>query len=615
MYIVRKKTINKVTKKEYYYYKLVDAVQTEKGARQRVILHLGQLDLNKIQINSLAKVLEMRISGKKEGMQIPIISELADKYMNKYNDSVEKIKEKQEDFRNAEFVSVDIKSIRTQNSRSIGPEIICTSFWKKIKIDNILKSLNFSDKEINLAKAIIIGRLISPGSEIQTYNWFKKMSSLNELMDFDLSEAGKDAFYEIGDLLYSHKHQIEKALRSNLSKEYSLKDTIYLYDLTNTYFESPKTDSLIAKHGKSKELRHDCPLVTLALVVDQNGFPVYSEIFRGNQSEPETLPMMISKIIDKSTNPMFIPPKYCFIMDRGIATEENLRYLKENKYSYFVVERRNAVKDYKDEFTSKQGFTEYITSNRDNVLLKKIEKEDKTQLLVISSGKEQKEKSIIGKKEERFLEDANNLIKSNQKKTIVLADKINIRIGRLKERYGAIANCYEFVLINEKNNNRVASIELKSIKDKPLKQEFGGCYIIETDDKQMSDKEIWDAYMSLNKVEKAFQSMKSQLGTRPIYHQKDSRIESHLFISVLSYSILKSIEYEMEQKNKNTTWESMRKTLSTHQRSTVILRSEDSHIYYVRTNGDPEEEHKEIYNTLNIKLSYDRRFFKTKISL
>ncbi|MCP4354883.1 MAG: IS1634 family transposase [Proteobacteria bacterium] len=609
MFIRKKEVVCKKTGKKYSYCKLVESVQTEHGPRQRLILHLGKLELSKVEIKTLGKILEFRISGKRETVIVPVLSQLADEFIEKYNSTIEQQNSKTLEKEQANYQSVDLNTVTTKNHRSYGPEFVTSSFWKKLGIDSILSELGFSSKEICLAKAIVLGRIISPGSELHTYNWLQNRSSLNEEMKFNLNNVGKDAFYEIGDLLFQFKDEIEKQLRINTSKFYSLKNTIYLYDLTNTYFEGAKLKSDLAKHGKSKEKRYDCPLVTLALVVDQLGFPVYSEIYKGNQSEPETLKETLDKIFAKSQSAVVKPVDCSIIMDRGIATSENKDYLKENGFSYFVVDRKNNLNEYKKDFADKNEFTEYKTSSSDSVFLKKVEKEDVSQVLVFSTGKDRKEKSIIGKKEERFLTDVERLISSNQKGNIVQSDKINVRIGRLKERYGAIANSYSITLVPDKSKpEKVLSISHKKNGKQPVKKEFSGCYIIETDKKGYSAKEIWDIYMQLNQVEAAFRSMKSELGTRPIYHQLDDRIKSHLFITVFAYSILHSIEYELGQNGMNKSWKTIKQTLSTHQRSTIVLKGENDTMHSIRVTGNPEKDHREIYEKLNIKFKPNRKY-------
>jgi len=139
------------------------------------------------------------------------------------------------------------------------------------------------------------------------------------------------------------------------------------------------------------------------------------------------------------------------------------------------------------------------------------------------------------------------------------------------------------------------------------KKDLPGCYVIETDQKACSTEEIWNFYMTLNEVESAFRAIKSDLGTRPIYHQLDSRIESHLFISVLSYSILKSVTYSLrELGDYHANWKTIRKKLSSHMRGTTIQKSKDGKMYHTRVTGIPEKEAKKIYDILEMKTIENR---------
>jgi len=608
MFIRNKKVKDKKTGKEYIYSRLVESYSKDGSIRQRTVLYLGKLDLPKEKIKILAKLLENRILGNLEFDFHSDLSDLVEKFYQKYQDNLAIEERKEEKISSSLYRDVDIKTVTSTGHRTVGAEFVLNSFWERLKLDKIFSEIEFSNKEKAIAKALILGRIISPGSELHTYNWFQNNSALNEFHGYDLSKVGKDSFYCVGDFLYNFKDKIEKRLRDNLKKEYSLQDTLYLYDLTNTYFESSKPTSKIAKRGKSKEKRSDCPLVTLALVVDQHGFPVYSKIYEGNKSEPQTFSDMITKVFDENDLGGLFNPKISIAMDRGIATADNISYLKANNLSYFVVERRETVKDFEEEFSQKSDFKEHETYRKEKVYLKKIENETSTQVLVYSVGKEKKEQSIVAKKEQHFLDDIEKLITSNSNGNIVKPDKINQRIGKLQQKYGSIASAYEIKqVVDEKDIFRVKSISYSILPKKiPAKKKFAGCYVIETDHKNYSEKEIWDFYMKLNQVESAFQAMKSDLGTRPVYHKKDERIKSHLFISVLAYSIMHSVIYALKDKGHYTSWSTLKKVLSTHQRSSIIMETSKMKKLTVRVSSKPEESHKKIYDLLNLNFKENR---------
>jgi hypothetical protein len=609
MYIIKEK--KRSGEKDYSYYWLVEAVREGKKHHRKKLLYLGNIDISESERANLGKLIEYKLANK------PMITKfseklerLSDKAVKEYRAKWESTPAIKKASGSKTYIEFDPDSLDHSISRSAGTETIALEFYKRLNFDSIFTKCGFNFAEKDLCKAVILGRLISPGSDLHTYTWLNQESMLPEFLPSMQDTIPFNPIYEIGDKIYNHKETIEYELRNSIKSVFPGEDKLFLYDLTNTYFESSKSNSEICKRGKSKEKRKDCPLVTLALVVDQNGFPVYSKIFKGNQSEPATLNEILKKVYDNQNNLIMMMLKPSIIMDRGIATKDNIAFLEQNGYSYFVVERKNDVKNYEKEFSEKDEFTKYETSKKDWILLRKITGLATDKVLVISSGKAHKEKSIVNKKEKRFLEDANRLITSNKKGYLKDYDKINIRIGRLKERYGEITNGYSFKLKKESDDQKkVDEIQLTVAKKKLLKKEYAGHYVIRTNKKDLTAKEIWDFYMNLSKVESSFRSLKSELGTRPIYHQKDDRIEAHLFISVLAYYLLRSITFSLNEMEYHKSWSEIRDVLRMHIRSTIYYTDKIGNHYQVRMTGKPEEEAKKIYDLLNIKV---KRYKKVK---
>ena len=346
MFIRETKTKNKKTKITYSAHKLVENYRTNGVVRQRVIMSLGTLTLPKKRWRELAALLESRISGQRSFMEDDAeMATIADDAF-KHNKFIKRQREeKTVNVNNEDMQTVDLNSISTSIYRSLGAELIAHAFWEKLDFDNILKDCGFNLKQLSIAKAVILGRLIHPQSEISTWRWFKNCTSLIEMTPVDLTDTGKDLFYETGDLLFEHKAEIEKALFLKENHEFSLKKRVFLYDLTNTYFEGSAKGNTRAELGHSKEKRTDCPLVTLALVVDELGFPVFSQIYDGGQSEPITLADVLKKL-KTDAGDLLDNEKPVLIMDRGIATKDNITLIIENKYPYTVINRRQSEKDY-----------------------------------------------------------------------------------------------------------------------------------------------------------------------------------------------------------------------------------------------------------------------------
>jgi len=169
-------------------------------------------------------------------------------------------------------------------------------------------------------------RIAAPGSELATWDWLCCHSALGELLDVDFEGLSHMRLYRASDLLTKHRAAIESHVFGALTSLFSLTDTVTLYDLTNTYFEGQAANNPKAKFGRSKEKRSDCPLVTLGLVLDGSGFVRRSKTFEGNVSEGTTLQVMLADLA--------APNGALVIMDAGIATQDNIDWLIENKYRY-----------------------------------------------------------------------------------------------------------------------------------------------------------------------------------------------------------------------------------------------------------------------------------------
>jgi transposase len=510
-------------------------------------------------------------------------------------------------------VTVDLNSVNTAESRQIGPELAADHMWIKLGFDRILNGCGFNPKQTSLAKALIIGRLIHPASELETWNWFNNQTSLNEMTPVNISGLGRDSFYKAAHNLYRNRDKIETELYNKESTLFSLERSIFLFDLTNTYFEGKELENNLAKYGKSKEKRNDCKLASLALVVDGRGFPVYSRIYEGNQSEPKTLSDILTELGKK--NGLFIGDKKpVLVMDRGIATKENIELLKENGYAYTVIERGPKENEYEAEFRElkeiliREDYNDKLntlgwveTDKESGVYVKKINQDGNARVLTFSISKGEKELSMDRLKDKRFLYDMEKLNSSIEKGSIVISKKIYEKIGRIKQKYPGISAGYSIeVVIKEEKKNRAAGVIWKKEERGEKRCILAGCYIIETSLEDRSAEEIWKTYTTITRVEAAFRDLKSDLGIRPIYHQLEYSTMSHLFIGVLAYHLLIGIETTLKKQGDKRDWKIIRGILSTHQRTTVILTDENRTEYHIRVSGIPETAHSDIYQKLGV---------------
>lgn len=579
---------NKSSAKKYECHQLVESVRTEKGVRQKLLLSLGTLSLAKEKWPSLVKRLEAIIRGQQSFVAPePEIEALAQKYARDFI-SRQAIEHKPE-ADTKRFETVDLETLQNHRVRRIGGEYPGLTFFNKLHLHRCLQACGFSKRQIEIAMLLIIGRLVHPGSERQLHRWAQHISGLDELIGTDFDHLSLNSLYKTGDLLYAHKDAIETHLRKRENDLFALKETIILYDLTNTYFEGRAAANSKAKFGRSKEKRSDCRLLTLGLVIDGNGFPKTSQVFSGNQSEPGTLLAMVNALRQKDPTANAKPT---VVIDAGIATEENLRELKPH-YHYVAVSRQKFAVSDKDDCL-------VIRETRENkVEAKRITGDDEIVLYCKSKLKRKKEHSMQGRLQQNFEEQLAHLSKSIRKKGCTKRyDKVLERVGRLKEKYNQIARFYQIHV--EERDGLAIRIFWEYLKEQ-AEERFSGAYFLRTDRVDLSEKEIWSVYTMLTQMEDAFRTLKTDLQLRPIFHQKEKRSDAHIFITLLAYHLLHSIRTCLKEQGITMSWRQIRDRMSTHCRVTNRMHTKEGHTLFIRTCTEPEEFHKTIYDTLNIK--------------
>ena len=597
MFVRKYKTKNKKTGKVYVKHQLVESYRTDAGPRQRVIMNLGKLNLPRSEWRRLAFALEGRLSGQETLIEEPEITSEVERVLKNYN--FYRLRKKRKAKR-PKYLTIDLGKVATSQNRSLGPELTAEGAWERLSMSQILKDAGLEARSRNIAKASIFARLIRPSSELSALKWIKEISSVPEIIDPYLADLKKDPLYRVADVLLYRKDAIEDSLRHKEKEIFPTKSTLFLYDLTNTYFEGTCKGNSAAKRGKSKDRRNDRPLICLALLIDSRGYPVFSQVYSGNQSEPLTLDQVLDRLEEDSAKTL-LSTKPTIVADKGIATKDNISLLEKRGFDYMVVQRRETEKDYLEEFKNLDDFSKEIEDDS-TIYFKKVEYGGKARLLVASAAKKEKEEAMDRLKEIRFLEDAEKLKTSVARGSIILAPKVQVRIGRLLQHYPTVAKYYDIETETDSEGKKVLDllVEKKKVK-RENRSILTGCYVIETTHRDMEDKDILKSYHTLTRVESAFRSLKTDLGLRPVFHHKESRCRAHLFISVLAYHLLNTIELALLDRGEHKRWATVRDELSTHMRSTVIMTDKEGAIHHIRVSSSPEPHHKKIYDMLAVK--------------
>jgi transposase len=586
---------DKNNRKQYYTYKLVESIRTQRGPRQRDVLNLGvDFQLPKEQWKELANCIEAIITKQKLLFDYPNeISSLAKKYartiIRQQSIAIDEDKDVISDYH-----SIDVNSIDNEDVRTVGAEHVVLETIKELDIDRKLKSLGLNRLQISVALGVIGGRMIAPGSERATHQWMQNITGLDELIGADYSRVSLDSVYRVSDLLLKNKDALEEHLRGTEGRLFDLKEKIILYDLTNTFLEGTGKFNRKAKYGNSKEKRSDCPLLTLGLVLDMQGFPKKSRIYEGNIGEATTLEAMIKGLSDKDINAAFKPT---IVLDAGIATEDNINWLRSKDCHYIVVSRKR-----KKAIPSDVSMVAVkMDEKHDTVLVKaglaKNQETDELQLYCHSVDKEKKEESIKNKFQQRFEDD---LLKARNALDLKYGtkryEKVVEKIGRLKEKYKLVSHGYKVTIPKDNQTDKAQDITWSRKKT----DNTCGIYCLRTNHKDLNEQQIWDIYTMLTDIEDAFRCMKSELGLRPIYHQKERRCDGHLFITTIAYHLLHTIRYKLRRQGIHFCWTTIRKQLSTQVRITTTMKRKDNKVVHIRKSSKAEPSHQAIYDALNL---------------
>ncbi len=484
---------------------------------------------------------------------------------------------------------VDVDSLRLVRPRSVGVEQVGLWALEQLGLPALLAELGVNGALRTAAAGAIVGRLAQPASERATHCWLQTRSGLGELLGVDFETVSPMQLYRASDALVKHREAIEAHLFERAMGLFDLQPTVTLYDLTNTYFEGEAGAQPQAKRGHSKEKHSDCPLLTLGLMLDASGFVRRSQVFAGNVREHRTLAGMLEALD--------APAGALVVMDRGVATEAAIGWLRDNRYRYLVVSRERHRQFDAETAVSIQ------TQSKQTVHLHKVVSTDpdEVRLYCYSEQRAEKERGIVERFAARFetaltrLNDG--LARPRAHKRL---DQVWQRIGRLKAKHARVAPHYQIAVTADQTGNKAVAVTWTRRPQDGSMATHPGVYCLRSSETDWDEDALWRTYTTLTDVEAVFRALKSELGLRPIYHHKPQRADGHLFITVIAYQLVQVIRTRLRAHGEHASWTTLRRILEGQQRVTATFRRPDRRTLHVRTATQAEPEQRAIYDALGI---------------
>ncbi len=588
MFIRRTAIKSRQSAEPYYTHRLVETERVKGQVKQHILLNLGRhFGVAKDQWRDLSARIQQLLEAQAGFLSIELSTELetlAQRYAAQISASRSEAPPQRE-----EFHSVDLDSMELVRPRRVGVEQLGLHAAGQLKLQEKLQALGFNRHQRAAALGNIIARMAYPASERASHQWLQQRSGLGELIGYDYEAMGRERLYQASDLLWRHREALQAHLYGEERSLFGLEETVALYDLTNTFFEGTARANPQARYGRSKEKRSDCPLVTLGLVLDGSGFPRTSKIFPGNAAEAKTLKRMLTGLGAEAGT--------IVVMDAGIASEDNIQWLREHGYRYLVASRKR-----RRDFEAREAVTVKTTPGQ-SVRVQRVVNEHtgEIELYCHSEGREKKERAMQERFAERFETALHSLAAGLHKKgTTQRHDKVLERIGRLKEKYAQAAQHYEIQVIPDPESGKTRSIDWQR-KEKPHTQAtHPGVYCLRANIADWDEERLWKTYIMLTDLEAVFRSLKSELGLRPIYHHREERVSSHIFITLLAYHLVHTLRLQLKAAGIHDSWQTVRAKMENQQRVTALFRGKNGKSVHLRKATRAEPEQKRIYDALGL---------------
>ena len=491
--------------KRHAYWALVESYRTARGPRQRVVSWLGQMD-------SQGRLGVRQAALGSAGFQQDLFED-----------------------RQPQWVEVDLQRVTVERSRHFG------GAWLGLELCRRLGLIEFLDQTIPtgqedipwpvMALVLVLGRLGDPSSELHLAEHFFASSALGELLGIPAGKVNEDRLYRALDTLLPHKKALEKHLKERLGELFSLDYDLLLYDVTSTYFEGQAESNPMAQRGYSRDHRPDCKQVNIALVVSRCGMPLGYELFAGNTADVSTVEDMV-----EHAEGLYGKASRIWVMDRGMASRENMEFLGQEGRRYIVGTPKSMLKRFEQELLA----TDWKQVH-EGLEVRMCPAPDGAEVFILcrSAQRIEKERAMHDRFEKRIEEGLKQIGEACKKKRHRVGP-IERRVEKLLGANTRAAGLFQ-VQAEAGADGYVDFHWTRNEAWREWEQRSEGCYLLRSNVTDWSPEELWRAYIQLTEAEEAFRIQKSDLRIRPVWHQKQERVEAHILVCFLTYVLWQTL--------------------------------------------------------------------------
>jgi transposase len=578
-------TIRKKDGKVHRYWCLVRSVRVGRRVIQQTVAHLGELDEHgRVE----ARVLAHRLIGAPE--QAPL-----------FNDGSEHL-----------TVPVRLKGIRVERSRQFGDVYVALALWRGTGLEELCERLLPVGKEriawAKMAAVLVAARFCEPSSELHiAEDWYRR-TALCDLLQLGDGEVNKDRLYRSLDHLLVHKSALEAHLSQRCGELFAVQNDVLLYDITSTYFEGQAEANPLAQRGYSRDHRPDCKQVCIALVVTFDGFPLGYEVFAGNTHDCRTLQTIVA-IMEARHGVL----GRVWITDRGIASADNLAWLRQTGRRYIIGAPKSELKKFASALAAADGWR--TVHQGVEVKLTRHPETEETVILCRSDDRRSKERAMHDKFSRRIETALERLaVRVTRSKRHLDPAPVNRQIGRILQQNQRAAARFTVELEPDAcpAGFRLHVAYNASFDDWAALSE--GAYLLRSNITDWNDEQLWKGYIQLTQAEAAFRIQKDQLNVRPIWHQRSERVQAHILVCFLAFVLWKSLEMWQQRAGLGNSPRTVLEELARIQSHDVVLPTAAHDQIRLRCVTQPDAAQATLLDRLGIVLPKRMRLAEHELS-
>jgi transposase len=546
--------------KRHTYWALVESYRTARGSRQRVVAYLGELKPSE---RSGWAQLGRRLSGKEKPQRSWFDPP---HYEEPFED---------------EAVLVRLNGVKLERVRDFGDVWMAWGLWRLLGLDRLLAELIPPGQEevpwATVAAILVIARFCRPQSELHIETTWYAQTALDDLLGVPAEKVHTDRLYAGLDMLLPHKEGIEKHLKERLGNLFDLEYDLLLYDVTSTYFEGECRANPMAHRGYSRDKRPDCLQVCIGLVVTEDGFPLGYEVFAGNRNDSTTVQTIVESMERK-----YGRARRVWVMDRGMVSEANLKFLRARGGQYIVGTPKAMLRQFEKHLVDKDW--EEVQEGVEVKLVPGPDGEE-TFVLARSADRREKEKAMHGRFVERMEEGLRKLQAAAASGRLKDEAVANRRLGRLQAKNWRAAGAFDVTIEKLKKPQGKARLRIRFRRNRrwhDWRTLSEGCYLLRSNLTE-APATLWKRYIHLTDAEWAFRINKDELEIRPVWHQRQDRVLAHILVCFLAYVLWKTLAGWMRGAGLGDAPRALIEELAKTKSGDVVLPAEPRHGRQART--------------------------------